>query len=89
VSAIISGLLPLSTVASTIFFWRFLYRVVRWLTGLETPREHPLERAARLVGFVVPPGYEPRPKVWQRQRQSQRDTSLRPNPYAPRPVEAD
>jgi hypothetical protein len=115
----------------TIIFFRFLYRVVRYLIGFATPseysaeraaaraarprgslvvrvlrwmmdlfgREHPVERAARLASLATPAGYDPRPKAWQRKRQWQwkwpwnwtrtRAAPLRPNPYAPRPVEAD
>lgn len=36
---------------------RALYRAVRRLLRL-APREHPVERAARLVGFEVPVGFE-------------------------------
>ena len=45
--------------------FRFFYRVVRAGLGLNTPAEHPVERAARLVGFQVPPGFVARPKRWQ------------------------
>jgi HAE1 family hydrophobic/amphiphilic exporter-1 len=70
----------------TITFMRFLYRVVRWLSGVNTPTEHPVERAARLAGFAVPDGFDPRPKRWQRARPAPR---LNPNPYAPRPAGLD
>jgi len=33
--------------------------------GLNTPAEHPVERAARLVGFPMPAGFVARPKRWQ------------------------
>jgi HAE1 family hydrophobic/amphiphilic exporter-1 len=48
---------------------RFLYRVGRWLLNL-APAEHPVERAARLKGFEVPPGFDPYPAPWQRQRRT-------------------
>jgi HAE1 family hydrophobic/amphiphilic exporter-1 len=108
----------------TIIFFRFLYRVARYLMGFTSPsehvvraarppasfsirvfrwlmdlfrREHPVERAARLTRLAAPAGYDPRPKAWQRKRQWQwpwnwtrrRTEPLRPNPYAPRPAEAD
>ena len=38
--------------------------------NLNTPAEHPVERAARLVAFPVPPGFVARPKRWQRGRRS-------------------
>jgi len=46
---------------------RFLYRVTRWLLGME-PAEHPVERAARLTTFKAPEGFIPRPAPWQRPR---------------------
>jgi hypothetical protein len=50
-----------------------------------------VERAARLAGFKVPEGYDPRPKPWQRGRIKRRDqsSSLTPNPYAVRPTTVD
>jgi HAE1 family hydrophobic/amphiphilic exporter-1 len=36
---------------------RTLYRTARWLLRL-APAEHPVEKAARLVGFEVPAGFE-------------------------------
>jgi hypothetical protein len=50
----------------TIVFIRFLYRVARWAFNLQTPAEHPVERAERLTGFVIPAGFIARPKRWQR-----------------------
>jgi len=51
----------------TLTLLRFFYRVSRWLLNLH-PVEHPVERAARLKGFEVPAGFNPRPAPWQRQR---------------------
>jgi len=51
----------------TLTLLRFFYRVSRWLLNLQ-PMEHPVERAARLKGFEVPAGFNPRPAPWQRQR---------------------
>ena len=51
----------------TLTFVRFLYRVLRWILNLR-PAEHPVERAARLVGFEVPADFDPRPAPWQRPR---------------------
>jgi predicted RND superfamily exporter protein len=53
----------------TLVFIRFFYRAGRWLFDLNTPSEHPVERAVRLTGFPVPPGFVARPKRWQRGRQ--------------------
>ena len=50
---------------ATLLLLRFFYRVGRSAMGLQTPAEHPVERAARLVGFEVPPGFVARPKRWQ------------------------
>jgi predicted RND superfamily exporter protein len=53
----------------TLVFLRFFYRLIRWLTlNAHTPREHPVERAARLTGFAIPAGFKPRPQKWQRPR---------------------
>jgi hypothetical protein len=60
-------------VLATIVFVRFFYRVVRYLAGYNTPSEHPVERAARLVGFTVPAGFIARPKRWQRRFESSPD----------------
>lgn len=51
----------------TLTLLRFLHRVARWVLKME-PAEHPVERAARLVGFEAPAGFEPRPAPWQRRR---------------------
>jgi HAE1 family hydrophobic/amphiphilic exporter-1 len=51
----------------TLTFMRFLYRAGRWVLNMQ-PVEHPVERAARLKGFAVPAGFNPRPAPWQRQR---------------------
>ncbi|HEU4486748.1 MAG TPA: efflux RND transporter permease subunit [Povalibacter sp.] len=53
----------------TLTFMRFLYRAARWVLNIE-PVEHPVERAARLKGFEVPAGFNPRPAPWQRQRRA-------------------
>jgi HAE1 family hydrophobic/amphiphilic exporter-1 len=76
---------------ATILLLRFLFRVTRWALGLSSPVEHPVERAARLAGFKVPEGYDPRPKPWQRGRNSVAGQAqgLRPDPYAARPAAAD
>lgn len=51
----------------TLMLLRFVYRATRWLLNLQ-PVEHPVERAARIAGFEVPAGFNPRPAPWQRQR---------------------
>jgi len=70
----------------TLFMLRFFYRFARWLLNMDSPREHPAERAARLHGYKVPTWWKPRPQWWQRRRRG--GEALRPNPYAPR-VDAD
>jgi hypothetical protein len=51
---------------ATLLLARFVYRCIRWLLGYDSPTEHPVERAAREHAFVVPEGWVPRPKGWQR-----------------------
>jgi HAE1 family hydrophobic/amphiphilic exporter-1 len=65
---------------ATIFFFRFFYRVVRASIGLNTPAEHPVERAARLTGFAVPPGFVARPKRWQHAKFRREEVWIRPLP---------
>jgi HAE1 family hydrophobic/amphiphilic exporter-1 len=64
----VAFLTTLGEVLITITFLRFFYRGVRCLFDLNTPSEHPVERAARLVGHPVPAGFVARPKAWQRGR---------------------
>jgi len=79
----------------TLYLMRFLYRLARWVFNMNSPVEHPVERAARLKGFQVPEGWNPRPQWWQRQRRAHgassggEFTSARANPYAARPTHAD
>ncbi len=74
---------------ATLLLLRFFYRLVRWLSGLQSPEEHPVERAQRIVGFEVRDDYVVRPQWWQRARHpytpKQRGGGRR-NPYAPRPM---
>jgi HAE1 family hydrophobic/amphiphilic exporter-1 len=76
---------------ATLLLLRFLYRFARWALNMNSPVEHPVERAARLVGFEVPAGWSPRPQWWQRARHES-SSGLpvgRVNPYAARPTSAD
>jgi HAE1 family hydrophobic/amphiphilic exporter-1 len=79
----------------TMWLWRFWFRLARWVLNLNSPVEHPVERAARLKGFEVPAGWVARPQWWQRQRRVTHGPSgdpvptARPNPYAARPTPAD
>jgi len=79
----------------TMWLWRFWFRLARWVLNLNSPVEHPVERAARLKGFEVPAGWVARPQWWQRQRRVTYGPSgdpvhtARPNPYAARPTPAD
>jgi energy-converting hydrogenase Eha subunit E len=72
----------------TMFFLRFFYRAVRFVFGRQTPVEHPVEKAARLHDFVIPEGWDPRPKAWQGRGDRAARSSGR-NPYAPRPTGID
>ena len=83
---------------ATLLGLRFLYRVVRLVLGFDSPVEHPVERAARLKGFVIPAGWVARPKPWQRGRRTERPIvppkqplpeALRTNPYAAQARTAD
>jgi hydrophobe/amphiphile efflux-1 (HAE1) family protein len=66
----------------TLLMLRFLYRFLRWVFNMDSPRLHPAERAASLHGYAVPAWWKPRPQWWQRRRSG--ETRLQPNPYAPR-----
>jgi hypothetical protein len=70
----------------TIFFFRFIYRCVRFLFGRQSPSEHPVEKAARLHDFIVPEGWEPRPKAWQGRDRPQAGRPSDRDPYAARPA---
>jgi hypothetical protein len=67
---VVAFLTTIGEAVATLWFFRFWYRVVRYLLNLNTPVEHPVERAARLVGFPIPPGFVARPKRWQRGRRT-------------------
>jgi hypothetical protein len=58
--------------------------------GLQSPGEHPVERAQRLAGFEVREGYVVRPQWWQRARRPYtpklRGGKPKKNPYDPRPM---
>jgi multidrug efflux pump subunit AcrB len=59
-----------ATVVEAVFaltLLRALYRAGRWLIRL-APAEHPVERAARLVGFEVPAGFEAHRGRWRQRR---------------------
>jgi HAE1 family hydrophobic/amphiphilic exporter-1 len=62
---------------------RLFFRLARWVLNMDSPTEHPAERAVRLHGYKVPEWWKPRPQWWQRRRHG--GETLRPNPYAPRP----
>ena len=68
---------------ATIYLLRFFYRLARWVLNMNSPTEHPAERAARLHGYQVPAWWKARPQWWQRKRRG--GETLQPNPYAPRP----
>src|SRR5688572_8989108 len=62
---LVAFLATLGEAVITLLFIRFAYRAARWLLNLNTPAEHPVERAARVAGFAVPVGFVARPKPWQ------------------------
>ena len=91
---VVAFLLTFLEVLATLTFLRFFYRVVRYGLDHSTPAEHPVERAARLVAFAVPPGFIARPKAWQRGRRGSEtdfgtpaspDAQGMPTPPAPKP----
>ena len=70
-------------VLATLGFLRFFFRAGRSMMGLNTPAEHPVERAARVSGVPAPAGFVARPKRWQhtgfrREEQFIEPTSLPP-----------
>ena len=69
---------------ATLLLLRFMFRCVRWVIGHDSPGEHPVERAARLHGLVIPEGWVARPKPWQRHRGDGRTVTPSRNPYAAR-----
>jgi HAE1 family hydrophobic/amphiphilic exporter-1 len=58
-------LITAGEVLATLGFLRFFLRVGRSTMGLNTPAEHPVERAARISGVPAPAGFIARPKRWQ------------------------
>ena len=85
---ILAFLITAGEVFATLYFFRFFFRVVRSILGLNTPAEHPVERAARLVGFPVPPGFVARPKRWQHAGFRRVETLSSPPPAPPGVEEA-
>ena len=81
-------MLTLLEAFATLLLLRFFFRLARWLFGLQSPSEHPVERAARLVGFEVREGFNARPQWWQRARHpyTPKLRGGKSNPYAPRPT---
>ncbi len=86
----VAFLVTLFEVFATLLLLRFFYRFVRWALGLQSPGEHPVERAKRLADFEVREGYVMRPQWWQHARRPYtpklRGTPKQKNPYAPRPM---
>jgi predicted RND superfamily exporter protein len=86
----VAFLVTLFEVFATLLLLRFFYRFVRWTLGLQSPGEHPVERAQRLAGFEVREGYVVRPQWWQRARRPYtpklRGGKSKKNPYDPRPM---
>jgi len=81
---VLAYLITLGERWATILFIRFFYRVVRYGMGLNTPEEHPVERAARVAGLPIPPGFVARPKAWQRgARGSEADSGAPLSPASP------
>jgi hypothetical protein len=81
----------------TMLLMRFIYRLMRWIANMDSPPDHPVERAARIADFKVPENWKARPQWWQRQRRPY-DTGSRARPdpapkadgpYGARPVSLD
>jgi HAE1 family hydrophobic/amphiphilic exporter-1 len=81
----------------TMLLMRFIYRLMRWIANMDSPPDHPVERAARIADFKVPENWKARPQWWQRQRRPY-DTGSRAKPdpapkadgpYGARPVSLD
>jgi HAE1 family hydrophobic/amphiphilic exporter-1 len=83
-NALLAFLTTAAELLLTLIFVRFFYRAVRWVMNRNSPVEHPVERAARLVGLAAPAGFDPRPKPWQRQRNPSAAGSAPPSERAPR-----
>jgi hypothetical protein len=77
-------LITFGEVLATLYCLRFFWRVVRALVGIQTPAEHPVERAARLTGFPIPAGFIARPKRWQHPNFRRDDITFTP-PASPDP----
>ncbi len=66
---LLAFLVTVSEALVTLLFLRFFFRLAIWLVqNRGVPREHPVEKAARLAGFAIPAGFKPRPQAWQRKR---------------------
>ena len=89
-------LITAGEVLATLGFMRFFFRVGRSTFGLNTPAEHPVERAARVSGALAPAGFVARPKRWQHTGfrkveissgtpPDSPDPSAMPTPPAPKP----
>ena len=78
----------------TLTLFRFYFRAIGWIFNLQHS-EHPVERAARLHDFEVPPGWVARPAPWQKRRgefkapKRRGPVAVNPNPYAARPASGD
>ena len=81
---VVAFLLTFGEVLATLFCLRFFWRVGNALLDNATPREHPVERAARLTGFAVPAGFVARPKRWQHASFKKED-EFRAPPASPDP----
>jgi hydrophobic/amphiphilic exporter-1 (mainly G- bacteria), HAE1 family len=65
----------------TLTLLRFLFRCVLWVVDVQLT--HPVERAARNVGFQMPEGFDPRPAPWQKSRTGRKAKPIAEvNPYA-------
>jgi len=66
---LLAFLVTLTEALATLVFARFFFRLTLWLVRNDRiPREHPVEKAARVAGFEIPAGFKPRPQSWQRKR---------------------
>ena len=81
----VAFLITAGEVCATLYFFRFFYRVVRSILGLNTPAEHPVERAARLVGFRCRPVSSRAPSAGSTPGSGAMKSSASPPPVPPDP----
>jgi HAE1 family hydrophobic/amphiphilic exporter-1 len=83
-NAFLAFFATLFEVLLTLTLLRFLYRLARWVFDMNSPNEHPVERAMRTADFKAPANWVARPQWWQRARSERapKPREGRINPYA-------